>query len=79
MFPELLSIKHHSWHFVITLDESWFYPSTDHDQLWLHADQEPPERDNHTIQDKKNMMTIAWNALGFHLVEALPPARGFNA
>jgi hypothetical protein len=32
---ELLSIKHHGWHFVITLDEPWFYLSTDHQQIWL--------------------------------------------
>jgi hypothetical protein len=69
---ELLSIKHHGWHFVITLDESWFYLSTDHEQIWLQADQEPPERAKHTIQDKKTMVTIAWNPLEFHLVEALP-------
>jgi hypothetical protein len=38
---KLLSIKHNGWHFVITLDESWFYFSTDHGQIWLRADQEP--------------------------------------
>jgi hypothetical protein len=30
---ELLSIKHHGWHLVITLNESWFYLSTDHEQI----------------------------------------------
>jgi hypothetical protein len=76
---ELLSIKHHRWHFVITLDESWFYLSTHHQQIWLRADQELPERVKHRIQDKKIMVTIAWNPLGFHLVEALPKGRNFNA
>jgi transposase len=33
----------------------------------------------HAIQDKKIMVTIAWNALAFHLVEALPKSRRFNA
>jgi hypothetical protein len=75
---ELLSIKHQGWHFVITLDEWWFYLSTDHEQIWLQADQEPPERAKHTIQDKKIMVAIAWNPLGFHLVEVLPKGRGFN-
>jgi hypothetical protein len=27
---ELLSIKYHGWHFVITLNESWFSVSTEH-------------------------------------------------
>jgi transposase len=76
---EIHSIKHHGWHFIITLDDSWFYLSTDHEQIWLQPDQEPPKRAKHTIQDKKIMVTIAWNALGFHLVEALPKGRSFNA
>jgi hypothetical protein len=46
---ELRSIKHHASQFVITLDESWFYPSTDDEQIWFQADQEPPERAKHTI------------------------------
>jgi hypothetical protein len=75
----LLSIKHHRWHFVTTLDESWFYLSTDHEQIWLRTDQEPPERAKHTIQDNKIMVTTAWNPLGFHLVEALAKGGRFNA
>jgi histone-lysine N-methyltransferase SETMAR len=76
---ELLLIKHHGWHFVITLDGSWFYRSPDHGQIWLQADQEPPEQAKDTIQDQKIMVTIAWNPLGFHLVEILPKGRSFNA
>jgi hypothetical protein len=76
---EIRSIKHQAGHFIITLDESWFYLSTDHEQIWLRPDQEPPERAKHTIQEKQIMVTIAWNALGFHLVEAFPKGRRFNA
>jgi hypothetical protein len=76
---ELISIKHQGWHFVITLDESWFYLFTDHEQIWLRADQEPPERAKDMVQDKKIMVTIASNPLGFHLVEAFLKGRGFNA
>jgi hypothetical protein len=64
---------------ILTLDEAWFYLSTDHEQIWFRPDKEPPERAKHTIQDKKIMVTIAWNAVGFHLVEALPTGRRFNA
>jgi transposase len=64
---------------MITLDESWFYLSTNHEQIWLRPDQEPHELPKHTIRDKKIMATIAWNELGFHLVEALPKGRHFNA
>jgi hypothetical protein len=76
---ERRSIKHQGWHFMITLDESRFYFSTDHEQIWLRPDQEPPERVKHTIQDKKIMVTIAWNALGFPFVETLPKGRRFHA
>jgi hypothetical protein len=76
---QLLSIKHHGSHFVITLAESWFYLSTDHEQLWIRSDEEPPERAKHTIDGKRIMVTIAWNPLGFHLVEALPKRRRFVA
>jgi hypothetical protein len=38
---EICSIKHQGWHFIITLDESWFYLSTDHERIWLRPDQEP--------------------------------------
>jgi hypothetical protein len=35
---EIRSAKHQDWHFIITLDESWFYLSTDHEQIWLRPD-----------------------------------------
>jgi hypothetical protein len=76
---ELLSIKHQCWYFVITLAESWFYLSTDHEQIWLHADPEQAEPAKHTIQDTKIMVRVAWNALAFRLVEALSKGRGCNA
>jgi hypothetical protein len=76
---EIRSIKHQDWHFIITLDESRFYLSMDNEQIWLSPDQEPPERARHTIQDKKVMVTIAWNGLRFHLVKTLPKSRRFNA
>jgi hypothetical protein len=31
------------------------------------------------IQDRKSMVTIAWNPLGFPLIAALPKGRTFNA
>jgi hypothetical protein len=40
---------------------------------------EPPERPRGTIDDRKMMVTIAWNSLRFHFVEALRKDRIFNA
>jgi hypothetical protein len=73
------SIEHHGWQFIITLDESWFYLSTDPKQVWLRVEAQPPERLRHTIEDPRIMVTIAWNPLGFHLLDALPKGSTFNA
>jgi hypothetical protein len=31
-------IEHNGWKFIITCDESWFYLSTDHEQIWLRVE-----------------------------------------
>jgi hypothetical protein len=52
LLPQLRSIEH-GWQFIITLDESWFYFSTDREQIWLDVEEQPPERPRHTVQDLK--------------------------
>jgi hypothetical protein len=42
-----------AWHDIVTLDQSWFYLSTDHEFVWLPRDEKVPERERHTIQSKK--------------------------
>jgi hypothetical protein len=46
---EICWIKHQGWDFIITLDESWFDLSADHEQTWLQPAQEPPERVKYMI------------------------------
>jgi hypothetical protein len=75
LLRELCSIKRHGWQFIITLDESWFYLATDHEQIWLRSEEQPPERPRYTIQDPKMMLTIGWNPLGFHVLNSLPKGR----
>jgi histone-lysine N-methyltransferase SETMAR len=53
--------------------------ATDHEQIWLQPGETPPERARHAIQDRKIMVAIAWNPLGFPLIVALPKGRTFNA
>jgi hypothetical protein len=43
-------IKGRGWQFIITLDESWFYLSTDHEHIWHCPEEQPPERPSHSIQ-----------------------------
>jgi histone-lysine N-methyltransferase SETMAR len=67
-----------SWHDIVTLDEFWFYLHTDHEFIWLQADEEVPERERHTIQSEKVMLTIVWNPTGFHLIDFLSRRAKFN-
>jgi hypothetical protein len=50
-----------------------------HEQIWLRPGETPPEMARHTIQDRKIIVTIAWNPLGFPLIVARPKGRIFNA
>jgi hypothetical protein len=43
------------------------------------AEKNPPERPRHTIQGPKVIVTIAWNPLGFHLLDAIPKGNTPNA
>jgi hypothetical protein len=63
LLRQLRSIGHHGWLFIITLDESWSYLSTDHEQIWFRVEEQLRERRRHTIQDPKMMVTIAGNPL----------------
>jgi hypothetical protein len=59
--------------------DSSFYLSTDHEQVWLRLEEQSPERPRHIIQDPQMMVTIAWNPLRFHLLEAISKGNTFNA
>jgi hypothetical protein len=61
---QLPSIKHQGWQFIITLDESWFYFSTDHEEIWLRVEEQPPEGPRHTIQDPKNNGDYCMESIG---------------
>jgi histone-lysine N-methyltransferase SETMAR len=68
-----------SWHDIVTLDESWFYLSTDHEMIWLQSGEKVPERERHVIQSKELMLTIVWNPSGFHLLNVLLAGCKFNS
>jgi hypothetical protein len=62
----------------LTLDESWFYFSTDNERIWLTAEQLVPDRERHMAQSPKLMLTVAWNHSGFYVVAALSKGVKFN-
>jgi histone-lysine N-methyltransferase SETMAR len=67
------------WHDVVTLDESRFYYTTNHESIWLPADEKVPERERKTVKSKKLMVTIVWNPNGFHFIDVFPNGSKFNA
>jgi hypothetical protein len=58
-------------HDIVTQDELWFYPNTDHELIWLRADEKVHERERHSVHSEKFMLTIVWNPNGFHLINVL--------
>jgi hypothetical protein len=79
LFQMLEVQRDRGWRAIVTLDESWFYLSTDYEFVRLPRDEKVPERERHTIQSRKFMLTIVWNPGGFHLIKALEKGRKFNA
>jgi hypothetical protein len=41
LLRQLRSMEHHGRQFIVTLDESWFYLSPDHEQTWLRVEEQP--------------------------------------
>jgi hypothetical protein len=39
LLRQLRSIEHHDWQFIITFNESWFYLSANHEQIWLPVEE----------------------------------------
>jgi hypothetical protein len=74
---ELLhSRQHQGWRSIVTLDESWFYFSHQHGQIWLPDDEDPPTNARPVISRPKTMPAVVWNPHRFHVIKALP--RGCN-
>jgi hypothetical protein len=67
-----------TWHDFVTLDESWFYLTTDHEFIWLPESGEVFERERPIIQSTKVMLTIVWNPREFHSVNILAKRYKFN-
>jgi hypothetical protein len=79
LFEMLQHQKDRAWYDIVTLNECWFYFTTDHERIWLPERTETPERERITVQSREMMVTIVWNPTGFHRIVALPKAMKFNA
>jgi hypothetical protein len=66
------------WYDIVTLDESWIYLFSENDLMWTTPGEIVLDRKWHTVQSPKLMLTIVWNPIGFHALEALRKGRKFN-
>jgi histone-lysine N-methyltransferase SETMAR len=77
---QVLSVQSTSkWLEIVTLDESWIYLFSKHDLMWRAPGEIVVDRERHTVQSPKFMLTVAWNAIGFHVLKTLPKGHKFNA
>jgi hypothetical protein len=78
LFEMLQHQKDRAWDDTVTLNESWFYFTTDHEWIWLPEGTEAPEGERITVQSRKMMVTIVWNHTRFDRIIALPKRMKFN-
>jgi hypothetical protein len=58
-------------HDIVTLDESWIYLFSEHDLMWMAPGEIVVDRERHTVQSPKFILTVMWNPIGFHVLKAL--------
>jgi hypothetical protein len=67
------------WHDIVTFDESLISLFREHDLMWIAPGEIVVDRERHTVQSPKFMLTVVRNPIGFHILKALPKGRKFNA
>jgi hypothetical protein len=55
------------WHDIVTLGKSWIYLFSEHDLMRTAPGEIVVDRERHTVQSPKFMLTIVWNPIGFHV------------
>jgi hypothetical protein len=79
MLRMIAEARYQGWQYFLTGDESWFFYSTDYEQLWIPRGERAPTRARRIISTPKVMITIFWSPLGFPVIDALPDWRTFTA
>jgi hypothetical protein len=65
---QVLSVQsRRQWHDIVTLDELWTYLFSEHDLMWMDPGEIIVDRERHTVQSLKFMLTVMWNPIGFHV------------
>jgi hypothetical protein len=59
---QVLSVQStRQWHDIVTLDESCIYLFSEHDLIWTAPGEIVVDRERHTVQSPKFLLTIVWN------------------
>jgi hypothetical protein len=66
------------WHDIVTLDGSWIYLFSEHDLMWAAPGEIIVDRERHTVQSPKFMLTVMWNPIGFYVLKSLSKWHKFN-
>jgi hypothetical protein len=75
---QVLSVQStRQWHDIVTLGESWIYLFSEHDLMETAPGEIVVDRERHTVQSPKFMLTVVWNPIGFHVLKT--PQRGANS
>jgi hypothetical protein len=63
------SVQQQGWKYLVTRDEPWFYFSSQHEQIGLSDQEDPPTIQQQTINSPKTKLTVVWNPLGISSAE----------
>jgi hypothetical protein len=64
------------WHDIITLNKSWIYLFSEHDLMWIAPGEIVVDKERHTVQSPKFMLTVVWNPIRFHVPHSESPPEG---
>jgi hypothetical protein len=74
---QVLSVQStRQWHDIVTLDESWLYLFSEQDLMWIGPGEIVVDREQHTIQSPKFLLTVVWNPIQFHVPCSECPPEG---
>jgi hypothetical protein len=74
---QVLSVQRmQQWHDIVTLDESWVYLFSEHHLMLMAPGEIVVDKERHTVQSPKFMLTVEWNPIGFHVPFSENPPEG---
>jgi hypothetical protein len=74
---QVLSVEStRQWHDIVTLDKSWISLLSEHDLMWTAPGEIAVDKERHTVQSPKFMLTVVWSPIVFHVPCSESPPEG---